>query len=160
MRRHSLHRGARSSEPACDECTDESDRARGEWHQDRAWSGSCAILRAEKISNGHPLLYRFQFRNKLAETLGENSAPPRQIKLNARAGDIMMQQLTPSFPQLSVEQAVNIMVMNRLHRLEKLMSRMEEPRLIFPGQCIEIFKPDPPESRQFRVLHEGLRHIA
>src|SRR6266480_7425070 len=124
------HRVGRSSERACDGCTDESDRGHGGWHRGRASSASWAILRAQKISDRHPLLHRFQFGDEFAKTLRENSVAPRQIKSNARARNVMVQEVAPTGPKLWIEQTVNVMVMNRLERFQELMGRVKKARLL------------------------------
>ncbi len=71
----------------------------------------------------------------------------------------MVQEFPPTFPKLGVEQAINVMVMNGLQRLEKLMSGMKKPGLIFRRQRLEILKPPPPNTSELGVFHEWLGHI-
>src|ERR1041385_436287 len=89
-------------------------------------SGGRKVLCAQKVSNGHPLVHGPQFGDEVAKTLRENVAAPRQIKSNPRARDVMMQEIAPTGPELRIEQTVNVMVVNRFERFQKLMGRVEE----------------------------------
>lgn len=71
----------------------------------------------------------------------------------------MPQQLLPAVPELFVHQAVDMVKVNRLERLEKLVRGVEEPRLVFPRQALDFFQPGAPDARHLRVFHEGLGHF-
>src|SRR5213075_289588 len=137
---------------------DESDRAPVGWNRDRASSGGCAILRAEKISNRHPLVHWSQFGDEVAKTLRENIAAPRQIKSNTRACNVMVQKVAPTGPKLRIEETVNVMVMNRFERFQELMGRVEKARLLIGRKRLEIFQAGPPDTCQLGVFHERLCH--
>src|SRR5438045_3127930 len=57
-------------------------------------------------------------------------ARTRRVNATARAGDVMMQEFAPPCPKLRIEKTVNVMVMNRFERFQKLMGHVEKARLI------------------------------
>src|SRR3954452_1870402 len=90
-----------------------------------------ALFCPEEIADGHAVLHRLQFGDKFSKTFRENCSASAQVKMNARRADVMVQQFPPTFPKLGIEQAVNVMIMNRLEGLQKLVRRMKKARLIF-----------------------------
>src|SRR3954471_9510154 len=100
------HRAGSWSARACDEYAAGFGHARTGWNRDQASLGTGAILCAEEIADRSAFLHRLQFGNKFSETLRENWAAAAEIKINAWAGDVMVEELTPTFPKLGVEQTI------------------------------------------------------
>src|SRR5262245_21284621 len=72
----------------------------------------------------------------------------------------MAEKSMPPFPALFIHQPVNIMKVNRLQHVQKLVASMEKAAPLFNRKRADILQANPPDSLHFRVLHERFSHIA
>ena len=60
--------------------------------------------------------------------------------IDAGRSDVMLKKTAPTLPDLFVHQAIDMVEMNRLVGLEKLVGGMEKTRLVLRGQRLQIFQ--------------------
>jgi hypothetical protein len=66
----------------------------------------------------------------------------------------MPKHFLPAAPELFIHQPVEMVKVNRLERLEKLVGGVKETSLIFRGECLEVLQTRSPDSRHIRIFHE------
>src|SRR5881409_1391106 len=110
----------------------------------------------EQVANRHPVGNWFELGNEFAKPLGKNFGPAGEIIIDPRRVHVMLEKVAPALPELFVEQSIDVVVMDRLESLEKLMGSVKEPRLIFRRKSVEIFQTDPPDPAKLGIFHEWL----
>ena len=66
----------------------------------------------------------------------------------------------PALKQLFVHQSINIMIMNRLERFQKLIGSVKKTRPLLDRERADVFQTNPPDSFHFSVLHERFGDLA
>src|ERR1700719_752870 len=81
------------------------------------------------------------------------------VMLDSGRSDVVLKKTAPSLPDLVVHQAIDMVKMDRLECLEKLIGRMKKACLLFRGQRLQIFKTYSPHASQVGILSKRSRHL-
>ena len=71
----------------------------------------------------------------------------------------MPKKFLPAVPELFIHQPVEMVKVNRLERLEKLVGGVKETGLILRGERFEVLQTRSPDARHFRIFHERIGHL-
>src|SRR4030095_12412918 len=118
------------------------------------------LLLFDKRSYGALLGRRFECVNEFTKPLGEHFGTKFPIMGDSGRSNVMAKKSSPTLPELSVHQSVNIMKMYCLERFQELVGSMTEARPIFGGESVEVFEAHSPDPFQLRVFHERFGDIA
>src|SRR4029077_15457238 len=81
------------------------------------------------------------------------------VMLDSGRSDVVLKETAPPLPDLLVHQAIDMVKMNRLEFLEKLIGGMKKKCLLFRGQRLQIFKTYSPYAGQVGILGKRSRHF-
>ena len=119
-----------------------------------------AILLSQQIAYRAPLSWTIELMDKFLKSRREKFLAQLPIMLHPRRNDVVPQQTAPSLKDLLVHQAMDMVKMNRLECLEKLITGMKEARLLLRRQRLQIFQTGSPHSGQFGILSKRSCHLA
>ena len=71
----------------------------------------------------------------------------------------MLKKTAPSLPDLLVHYAMDMMKMDRLECLEKLIASVKKASLLLRWQRLQIFKTSSPHSGQVGILSQWSCHL-
>ena len=97
--------------------------------------------------------------DEFAKARREKLTPYLPVANNTWRGDIMPKKFLPATPELFIHQPVDVMKVNRLERLEKLVGGMKETGLILGGERLEVLQTRSPNARHFGIFHERVCHL-
>jgi hypothetical protein len=97
--------------------------------------------------------------NDLLEARREKIVGQTSIVRQPRRREVMPIRIRRAAPDFLLHQAVNVLKVNRLHRL-KLERRVEESRLVFRRERFKVLQAGAPDSRQLGVPAERFGDIA
>ena len=97
----------------------------------RLFVAESAILFGEQITNRPSIGRALERLDKLLKARREKVVAQLPIMLDSGRSDVVLKKTAPSLPDLFVHHAVNMVKMDRLECLEKLVSGMEESSLLF-----------------------------
>src|SRR4051794_9178307 len=77
-----------------------------------------------------------------------------------RGGEVMPVKIAPTAPDLLFHQTVDVMEMNRLHRLQELEGGMKEAPFFLGVQRLEILEPYTPDTGELSIVGKRTSHFA
>src|ERR1700720_2174020 len=97
-----------------------------------------AIFFSQQITNRERLGRTLELTNKLSKSRREKILAQFPVMLHSRRRDVMAKKAAPSLPDLLVHHTMDMVKMDRLERLEELIARMKEARLLLRRQRLQI----------------------
>src|SRR5437867_7245323 len=110
------------------------------------------ILFSQQVADRPSVSRTIERLYKLLKPHREKIIAQLPVMLHSRRSDVVLEKTAPSLPDLFVHHAVDVMKMDRLECLEKLIGRMKKAGLLFCRQGRQIFKTDSPDAGEVSVL--------
>ena len=88
------------------------------------------VLLSQQGADSSTIACRFEMTDEFAKARREKLTPNLPVASNTWRGDIMPEKFLPATPELFIHQPVELMKVNRLERLEKLVGGVKKARLI------------------------------
>jgi hypothetical protein len=118
-----------------------------------------AIFLPEQSADSAAIPRGLKSADKFAKARREKLASYLPVASNSWRGDIMSQKFLPAAPELFVHQTVEIVKVNRLERLEKLVGGVKKTSLILRRERSKVLQASPPDARHVGIFHKGVGHI-
>src|ERR1700704_7107810 len=117
------------------------------------------ILLSQKITHRARISRTIERLDKLLKPHREKIVAQLPVMLDSGRSDVMLKKTAPSLPDLLVHQAIDMVKVDRLECLEKLIGGMEEGRPLLRRKSLQIFKAFSPNSGKVGILSERSRYL-
>jgi len=118
-----------------------------------------AILLSQQITYRTPLSRTLELMNKLPKPGREEILAQFPVMLHSGRSYVMLKKTAPSLPDLLVHYAMDMMKMDRLECLEKLVASVKKACLLLRWQRLQIFQTSSPHPGQLGILSQWARHL-